>query len=340
EASSGADQGPILGFQLLERLGEGAMGAVVKARKLDSGEIVALKILKPELAESQEHVDRFVREAESARRLQHPNIVRAVQAGRSGEYYYFAMEFVEGQTGSDLIKSQGKLPERFGLFVVASVGEALAHAWRQGIVHRDIKPDNIMITPQQEVKLTDLGLAMLAGQESTLTMTGVVVGSPAYISPEQATGAKKLDTRSDIYSLGAALYHMLTGEVPYPGDQPLHVMLMHLNEPVPEARKVNPEISVATERLIMRMMAKKPVDRFQDPEALLEPVRQIEEALARGEVPQIPLVLRTSEERKSASAELLQQKHPTKKSGSGKSSRKRELGERLRRRAKDRKRGR
>jgi|GEM_PF-953450 len=334
------DQGPIQGFQLLERLGEGAMGAVVKARKLDSGEIVALKILKPSLAEDRENVERFVREAESARRLQHPNIVRAVQAGRSGEYYYFAMEFVHGQTGADLIKAKGKLPERFGLFVVRSVAEALEHAWKQGIVHRDIKPDNIMITPQQEVKLTDLGLATLAGEESTLTMTGVVVGSPAYISPEQATGGRKLDTRSDIYSLGAALYHMLTGQVPYPGDQPLHVMLMHLNEPVPSARKVDGEISVATDRLIQHMMSKEPGDRFQNPSELLEPIQQIEEALAKGEVPAIPLALRTAEERKSASSELLQRKSKDKKSGSGKSSRKRELGERLRRRAKERKRGR
>ncbi|MEZ6184203.1 MAG: serine/threonine-protein kinase [Planctomycetota bacterium] len=337
-AQAPEDQGPIAGFQLLERLGEGAMGAVVKARKSDTGEIVALKILKPELAENQENVDRFVREAESARRLQHPSIVRAVQAGVSGDYYYFAMEFVQGQTGSDLIKAQGKLPERFGLFVVRSVAEALAHAWEQGVVHRDIKPDNIMITPQQEVKLTDLGLATFTGQESTLTMTGVVVGSPAYISPEQATGGKQLDTRSDIYSLGASLYHMLTGEVPYPGEQPLHVMLMHLNEPVPSARAVNPEVSVATERLIQRMMAKKPADRFQSPAELIEPVQQIEDALAQGEVPPIPLALRTAEERKSASAELLQRQES--KHGSGKGTRKRELGERLRRRAKERKRGR
>lgn len=282
----GAD--PIRGYELLEKLGAGAMGAVLRAKKHDSGEIVALKILKPELAKDREYVERFLREAKAVARLNHRNIVRAVQVGRSGEYYFFAMEFLTGQSASDMIKGQGKLPERFALMVTRCIASALAHAWQHQIVHRDIKPDNIMITQDGQVKLTDLGLARTAKQDSTLTITGVVMGSPAYISPEQATGEKDLDSRSDIYALGATLFHMLTGEVPYNGDSPLHVMLRHMNDPLPDVHQLVPEVSEATRLVIQRMMAKRPEGRFQSAQQVEAATKMIEDALARGEVPKIP----------------------------------------------------
>ena len=286
--SGTGDQDPIKGFELQLKLGQGAMGAVLKARKRDTGEVVALKILKPELASDREYVERFLREAKAVAQMSHPNIIRAVQAGRSGEYYYFAMEFIEGQTVSELIKAKGALPERFALMVTRCVSGALAHAWERQIVHRDIKPDNMMITKAGVVKLTDLGLARSAGQDSTLTITGVVMGSPAYISPEQATGEKNLDTRSDIYSLGAALYHMLTGQVPYTGETPLHVMLKHMNDPLPDVRKAVPAVSEATRQLIFKMMAKRPEGRFQVPQEVEKAAQAIEEALAKGQKPAIP----------------------------------------------------
>ena len=279
---------PIKGYELLEKLGSGAMGAVLRALKTDTGEIVALKILKPELSNDREYVERFLREAKAVARLSHPHIIRAVQVGRSGEYYFFAMEFVEGQTTSDLLKAKGPLAEQFAVRVIRCIASALAHAWQHQIIHRDIKPDNIMVTADGDVKLTDLGLARTAKQDSTLTITGVVMGSPAYISPEQATGEKNLDMRSDIYSLGATLYHLLVGAVPYDGETPLHVMLKHMNDPLPDVRSGMPTVSEATRQLVFRMMAKRPEGRFQSAQEVEAAARAIEEALARGQTPPIP----------------------------------------------------
>ena len=263
------------------------MGAVCKAVKRDSGEVVALKILKPDLAADQEYVQRFLREAKAVARLSHPNVIRAVQSGKSGDYYFFSMEFVEGNTMSELIKAKGRLPERLAIMVTRCIGSGLGHAWDHQIVHRDIKPDNVMLTSDGRVKLTDLGLARNAKQDSTLTITGVVMGSPAYISPEQATGEKDLDTRSDLYSLGATLYHMLAGKVPYDADTPLHVMLRHMNDPVPDIHEAAPEVSEATRQLIMKLMAKQPGDRFQHGREVEVAAQAIEDALARGVTPPI-----------------------------------------------------
>ena len=279
----------IKGYELTRRLGEGAMGAVYQARKLDSGEVVAMKILKPELTADREDVERFLREAKAVARLSHKNIMRAVQVGKSGEFYFFAMEFIEGQTVHDLIHANKRLPERFSVQVTACVAAALGHAWQHRIVHRDIKPDNMMISKDGAVKLTDLGLARTAKvTDSTLTMSGAVMGSPAYMSPEQAAGDRELDVRSDLYALGASLVHMLTGSVPYPGDTPLAVMLKHMNDPVPDVRKASPGVSEATRRLVMSLMAKRPEQRLQAAQHVEAAARAIEEALGRGEVPAIP----------------------------------------------------
>jgi serine/threonine protein kinase len=290
-STSSSTEDAIKGYELLEKLGAGAMGAVLKARKRDTGEIVALKILKPQLAADREYVERFLREAKAVARLSHQHIIRAVQVGRSGEYYFFAMEFVQGRTASEMVKDTGPLEELLAIRIVRAVAAALQHAWQHQIVHRDIKPDNIMVTEDGDVKLTDLGLARTTKQDSTLTITGVVMGSPAYISPEQATGEKNLDIRSDIYSLGATLYHLLTGVVPYDGETPLHVMLKHMNDPLPDVRKVAPQVSEATRVLIMRMMAKKPEGRFQSASQGEGGARGIEDALAQGRAPQVPPVL-------------------------------------------------
>ncbi|RMG18255.1 MAG: serine/threonine protein kinase [Planctomycetota bacterium] len=343
----------IKGYELLDKLGAGAMGAVLKARKLDSGEIVALKILKPQLAADREYVLRFQREAKAVGRLSHPSIVRALQVGRSGDYYFFAMEFVEGKTVAEILKERGRLDERTALRVVARVASALHHAWQHRIVHRDVKPDNIMLTTQGEVKLTDLGLARAVRREATLTITGVVMGSPAYLSPEQAKGTQDLDVRSDLYSLGATLFHMLTGKVPYDGESPLQVMLQHLNAPVPEVRRFAPEVSEATRLLLLRMMAKRPAERPQKASAVEAIARKIEEALARGETPAVPAALAPAGARPPASAPTAQaptadaatpaprppaRGHRASDEGSPKERKHREAGERLRRMARKRRR--
>ena len=280
-----SDDEPIKGYELMERLGSGAMGAVLKARKKDTGEIVALKILKPELAKDNEFVQRFNREALAVQSLNHPNIIRAVQVGKSGDYNFFAMEFVDGETASKIIKTRGKLPERLALSVCRQIALALDHAWKHRVIHRDIKPDNIMITNAGVAKLTDLGLARTVKQESTLTITGIVMGSPAYISPEQATGEKNLDTRSDIYALGASLYHMLTGDVPYDGDSPLQVMLRHMNDPLPDIRKKDPASPRRRGASSSKMMQKRPEGRFQSPRDLAEAIGQVERHAAGGPPP-------------------------------------------------------
>jgi serine/threonine protein kinase len=269
---------PIKGYEIVKKLGQGAMGAVYRAVRKASNETVALKVLKPNLSNDHEFVQRFLREAKAVARLNHPNIIRAIDVGKSGKFYYFAMEFIDGQAIGDVVKRTKSLPEMAALKVVKQIALALDHAWKHKIIHRDVKPDNIMVMKTGQAKLTDLGLARTA-RESTLTMTGVVMGSPAYISPEQATGEKNLDTRSDIYSLGATLYHLLTGEVPYDGESPLQVMLRHMNDPLPDVRKRIPTISEGTRQLIFRMMAKRPESRFQNAKQLYDAIISTEKLL-------------------------------------------------------------
>lgn len=279
--ASGVIEGddPIANYEVMKKLGAGAMGAVYKARKKDDNQIVALKVLKPDLSNDQEFVQRFLREAKAVARLNHQNIIRAIDVGRSGKFYYFAMEFVDGEAVAEIVKRNKTLPERACLKIVKQIALALDHAWKNKIIHRDVKPDNLMVTKAGVAKLTDLGLARTA-RESTLTLTGVVMGSPAYISPEQATGEKNLDTRSDIYSLGATLYHMLTGEVPYDGESPLQVMLRHMNDPLPDVRRKVPTISEGTRQLIFKMMAKRPESRFQNARQLYDAIISTEKLLS------------------------------------------------------------
>lgn len=277
---------PIAGYEVISKLGQGAMGAVFKAKRKQNGEVVALKVLKPDLSGDQEFVQRFLREAKAVARLNHQNIIRAIDVGKSGKFYYFAMEFVDGESASDYLDSKPTMPEKLALRVCKQVALALDHAWKHKIIHRDVKPDNIMVTKDGVAKLTDLGLARNVAQ-STLTLTGVVMGSPAYISPEQATGEKNLDTRSDIYSLGASLYHMLTGHVPYSGDSPLQVMLRHMNDPLPDVRAKVPTISEGTRQLVFKMMAKRPESRFQNARQLYDAISAVEKLLAGSSIEEL-----------------------------------------------------
>jgi len=260
------------GYEILAKLGEGGMGAVYKARQLSMQRIVALKILRPVFARDAEFLQRFVREARASAKLNHPNIMQGIDVGQDGDHHYFAMEYVEGLPVGKILSREGPMPEKRALDVVAQIAKGLEHAWKHNIIHRDIKPENIMITAKGEAKLCDLGLARGTGQDAAITQTGSIVGTPHYISPEQARGETRIDTRSDIYSLGVTLYNMLTGEAPFDGDTSAVVMAKHINEPVPDPRRLRADLSPTVAALVMTMMAKSPSDRPADPTELLEQI--------------------------------------------------------------------
>jgi serine/threonine-protein kinase len=257
------------GFEIISRLGRGGMGAVYKARQVSMDRLVALKVLPPALAKDQNFLERFFREARAVARLNHPNIVQGIDVGSADKYYYFAMEYVEGETVQGLIVRDGPMPEKKALEIVLQIAHALHHAHRHNMVHRDVKPDNIIVTPSGVAKLCDLGLAKSMAGDSAMTQTGLAVGTPHYISPEQARGDQDVDIRADIYSLGATLYHMVIGRTPFSGSSAAVVMTKHLNEAVPDPRTIRPELSAGLVRLLAKMMAKERSDRHQSPEALI-----------------------------------------------------------------------
>ena len=262
----------IAGFELISKLGEGGMGSVYKARQISMDRLVALKTLAPHLAENREFTARFVREARTAAMLDHVNIVRGVDVGSEGDIHYFAMEFVEGESVGNIIESTGAIPEPRALRIIIQVARALEYAWdTRQIIHRDIKPDNILVTKGDIAKVADLGLARTTDNESTMmTQTGVAMGTPHYISPEQAKGEKDIDTRTDIYSLGATLYHMLTGETPFTGSSAMAVVTKHLTEGAVPVHVVRPEVSQGVSAVVGKMMAKEPAGRYATPTELLE----------------------------------------------------------------------
>ena len=269
------------GYELIEKIGEGAMGAVYMAMQTSLNRVVALKVLPGALMRSPRFVKRFQREARLAARITHPNAVQVYDVGEKRGCHYIAMEYVEGADLAELI-SAGPIGEERALRIVRGIAEALRVAHEQGIVHRDVKPSNIMVAADGTPKLADLGLARQTGAPgATLTREGATVGTPEYMSPEQCAGAGNLDGRSDIYSLGATLFHMVCGRPPFKGETPMAVMLQHVNDPLPSPRDYAPGVSEGLLRLILRMMRKGRDDRFQTCEELIEAIRRVE----RGEVP-------------------------------------------------------
>jgi len=253
-------------YQILEKIGEGGMGTVFKARASKTGAIVALKMLPPHLARDENFVKRFLREAKIAAQLNHPNIVAAIEAGSANKQHYFAMEYVEGETVQQRLDRDRLIPEGEALHIVRRVAFALQYAASMGLIHRDIKPDNIFLLPGGEVKLGDMGLAKSIDQDVTkLTKSKMVVGTPQYISPEQARGVEDLDIRCDIYSLGATLHHMITGEIPYEARSTFAMLNKHLHEEVPWPADINDDLTDDVCQLIQAMMAKDPADRYQTP---------------------------------------------------------------------------
>ena len=272
-------------YKVLKKLGQGGMGAVYQATHLELGRTVALKILPPRLAQDDPAaLERFKREARSAAVLNHPNVVTIHYVGSEGEHHFIEQEFVDGESLQDRLEREGKLPIDDATRIVQDAAGALAAAHEQNIIHRDIKPANIMLTKKGEVKVMDFGLAKDVTAPSQLTMSGHIMGTPYYMSPEQCQ-AKKLDGRSDVYSLGATYYHLLTGSFPYSGDSLFDIMYQHKEGPIPQVQEKRPDAPASVQPVIDQAMAKKPEDRFQTMEdfaAALSNVAQPPSAVDRG----------------------------------------------------------
>ena len=311
---SGLEPGQILGRCKIEReLGRGGMGAVYLARHLTLDAPVAVKILPPEIAaRDPQFAGRFMREAKLACRIRHANIIAVMDAEQDSTtgLYYIVQEFVDGGNVRDLMK-KGPVSEARALEITAGVTEALVAAADFQIVHRDIKPDNIMLTRKGVVKLADLGIAKEHSDEDAgLTMSQVMMGTPAYMAPEQARDAKHVDARADIYSLGATLYHVLCNELPYTGDSTIAVLTKLVSEPTPDPRAKRPNLSEITAKLIMRMMAKKAEDRPATAEALLEELNNVRRAIQTVNMGDAPLIA-SAAPRISITTPTLQEAGPT-----------------------------
>jgi serine/threonine-protein kinase len=263
------------GYEVISKIGQGAMGMVFKARQISMDRIVAIKVLSPRYSKDPAFVERFVREARAVAKLNHENIIGGIDVGESGGHHYFVMEFVDGVPVTSAMKRDGRLDERRTLQIGLQVAKALSHAHRNGIVHRDIKPENVMLTANGVAKLCDLGLAKQTKGDSGVTMDGTSVGTPNYISPEQARGEDHIDIRTDLYSLGASLYHMATGSTPYSGANPMVVMTKHVTEPLEPPKKRHPGLSDGFNALVMRMMQKRREDRYQDPDTLATDIQTL-----------------------------------------------------------------
>lgn len=268
----------IPGYQILGKLGKGAMATVYRARQISLDRVVAIKVLPHRYSENAEFVDRFYREGKAAAKLNHRNIVQAIDVGSAGGYHYFVMEYVEGHTVYDVLSENKRYSEGDALNTIIQIADALAHAHARGLVHRDVKPKNIMITPDGVAKLADMGLAReVKDTRLAQSEAGRAYGTPYYISPEQIRGEIDIDFRADIYSLGATFYHMVTGRVPFDGPNPTAVMLKHLREQLTPPDHVNPELSIGTAEIIEVMMAKDRNDRYQSTEDLLDDLRAVRE---------------------------------------------------------------
>jgi len=264
-------------YEILEILGEGGMAFVYKARDMQLERFVAIKTLKPNYVNQETFVDRFKREAKTAANLNHSNIVQIFDWGIEDEPY-FVMEYIEGNTLTSIIAKNRTISLSDILFIGAQVSSGLHAAHQKGLVHRDIKPGNIMITPDGKVKVTDFGIVSLQNEESDITKTGSILGTASYISPEQAQG-KPVSIESDLYSLGTVLYELITGKAPFSGDSPISTATKHLTEKPEKPSLFRRDLPKGVETAILKLLEKATYDRFKSAEDLRATLLQQRKAL-------------------------------------------------------------
>lgn len=272
----------IPGYQLIGRIGKGAMATVYKARQLSLDRIVAIKVLPKRMSENKEFVDRFYYEGRAAAKLSHNNIVQAIDVGSTPDgFHFFVMEYIEGLTLYDLMlpppTGQGRtFSEAEALDTMIQMADALAHAHNRGLIHRDVKPKNIILTPEGVAKLTDLGLAREVNDTQLAeSEAGKAYGTPYYISPEQIRGDVDIDFRADIYSLGATMYHLVTGRPPFEADTPSAVMHKHLKQALRPPDHINTALSPGISEIVEVAMAKEREERYAHTEDMLEDLRAV-----------------------------------------------------------------
>jgi serine/threonine protein kinase len=275
-------------YRILELLGSGGMGTVFKAEHRLMERVVALKIIRKDLMDRPAAIERFPQEVRAAARLIHPHIVTAYDAEQAGDVHFLVMEYVEGKSLDRLLAQSGRIPVDQACDWVHQAALGLQHAWEQGMVHRDIKPGNLLLTPGGQVKILDFGLARFANETAPgggLTLEGSMVGTPDYMAPEQAEAAGKADIRADIYSLGCTLYHLLAGEPPFPEGAPLHKLVSHQTRQPRPLTELRADVTGDLAQVVQRMLAKDPAQRYQTP---AEVARELV-PFAAGEWPTVPL---------------------------------------------------
>jgi serine/threonine protein kinase len=271
--------GELAGCKIFNKLGQGGMGTVYRGLQLGLGRPVAIKVLFPTLSKNPQYVERFFHEAQTMALVRSENIVQVHDAGELGGMLYIIMEFVEGRTLYEVLHETKVMHPAKALEIVEQVAVALADAAAHGIIHRDIKPDNIMLTDAGQTKVADFGIAKNVEEGALGSRAGFTIGTPAYMSPEQCEG-KATDHRSDIYSLGVTFYTMVTGRIPFNAENSMAIMMKHITAPAESPRKFNPNVSFEMETVIKKMMAKQPSARHQDPQELLDALRGLKGAAA------------------------------------------------------------
>ena len=262
-------------YQIIRKIGDGGMAFVYQAKDKLLNRIVAVKVLRPEFADDAEFLAKFKREAEAVANITHPNIVNVYDVGQEDKVHYIVMEYVDGQNLKEIIKNEGVLDEYTALDITKQIAQALSAAHKKGVIHRDIKPHNILISNEgRQVKVADFGIAK-AVSNSTITNIGSIIGSVHYFSPEQAKG-QPVAKNADLYSLGIVLYEMIIGRVPFRGDSPISIALQHINEDIEFTQEEKTKIPHSVRTLISKLTEKSPEDRYQSAEEVIEDIEYIE----------------------------------------------------------------
>ncbi len=264
----------IPGYDILERIGLGGMGTVFRARQISMDRVVALKVLNESYGKDQQFIERFIREARAAGRLSHPNVIHVHDVSEENGVHYFSMEYVDGTTVKRLLKRRGKMEVDKALDITLQTAKALEYAHENNIIHRDIKPDNLMLTKDGVVKVADLGIAKTLHDASESGQSRRVFGTPHYMAPEQALG-KEIDARADVYGLGATFYHMLTGSTPFQGNTVTDILKAHIQTPLPPIREKAPDVPGSVVAIVERMMAKTTDGRYADMGKTIEALEEV-----------------------------------------------------------------